>query len=599
MNHLNEILLSNIFLILVWLAYELLFSRQKLFQANRIFLVSGSAIAVLLPWLPWQIQLGSISAPVITIPMAFDPLPLADPGIVVQSGLITAAPLSINWLSILYWSTAGFLALVSIAQLVRLRIWARRGKALYQNGLKIVPLNKPWSAFSFFRTIYFPAPFDPLASETQVILRHEEVHCRQLHSLDNLLILIIRILFFYNPVVYLLTSRIRLVHEYIADEETAGTDKAFYSHTLIRHQFLVPGLLLMHSFNKKSFLKRRLTMLLKNQQTRNAGWNYLLALPLISLMILISGWSATAQDQAKKSKEEIAKMAVEKELTKAGFSKADIDEIKIRIDNVPSGKGLVTRQVAVTDKKLNGEEVFVQVDVMPKFQGGTIDDYRNWIQKNVQYPAEAKTKKIQGTVYLSFIVDAKGQVVRPEIIRSADPILDQEVMRALKSSPTWTAGMQQGKAVNVAFTMPIKFILDGKTTQKLKAPEEANPEEAAAMINTYNDSQIQKGKKAFQIVEVMPGFQGGGIKEFAAWAQANVKYPSIAQQNKIQGTVYVAFLVTKEGKVEDVEISRKVYPALDEEVLRVIKSSPDWTPGLQRGNPVHVAFNIPIKFIVN
>lgn len=593
MNHLNEILLTNIFLILIWLAYEFLFSRQRLFQANRIFLVSGSAIAVILPWLPWQIQLGSFSAPVITIPMAMDPLPMADPGIVVQSGMITASTLSVNWLSILYWSATGFLALVSIAQLVRLRIWARRGKALYQNGLKIVPLNKPWSAFSFFRTIYFPAPFDPHAAETQVILKHEEVHCRQLHSLDNLLMLIIRILFFYNPVVYLLTSRIRLVHEYIADEETAGTNKAEYSHTLISHQFLVPGLLLMHSFNKKSFLKRRLTMLLKNKRTRNAGWNYLLALPVISLMILISGWSATAQDQAKKSKEVIAKMAVEKELTKAGYSKADIDVIKSRIDGIPESNAKVSSQFAVTDKTLNGEQVFAIVENMPKFQNGTLEDYRSWIQKNVQYPAEAKTKKIQGTVYISFIVDNKGQVVNPEIIRSINPILDQEVMRALKSSPAWIPGMQKGKAVNVAFTMPVKFILDGNTAQKLKVPEEANMEEAAAMMNAYSE---KRNKQAFQIVEVMPGFQGGGIKEFAAWAQAKVKYPAIAMENGIHGTVYVAFLVTKEGKVEDVEIARKVDPVLDEEVLRVIRSSPDWTPGQQRGNPVHVAFNIPIKF---
>ena len=591
MSHLNEILLTNIFLILIWLAYEFLFSRQRLFQANRIFLVSGSAIAVILPWLPWQIQLGSFSAPVITIPMAMDPLPLADPGIVAQSGMITASTQSVNWLSILYWSIAGFLALVSIAQLVRLRIWARRGKALYQNGLKIVPLNKPWSAFSFFRTIYFPAPFDPHSAETLLILKHEEVHCRQLHSLDNILMLIIRILFFYNPVVYLLTSRIRLVHEYIADEETAGTDKAEYSHTLIRHQFLVPGLLLMHSFNKKSLLKRRLSMLFKNKQTRNAGWNYLLALPVISLMILISGWSATAQDQAKKSKEEIAKMAVEKELTKAGFSKADIDEIKIRID----GK-MVEKALMPIDLKYNGEDVFTVVKDMPKFQNGTIEDYRNWIQKNVEYPADAKTKKIQGTVYITFIVDTKGQVVQPEIIRSVDPILDQEVMRALKTSPAWTPGMQKGKPVNVAFAMPIKFILHGNTTQKLKEPEEANPEEAAAMINNYNDSQIQKGKQAFQIVEEMPVFQGGGIKEFAKWAQASVKYPSIAMENGIHGTVYVSFLVTKEGKVEDVEIARKIDPSLDAEVLKVIRSSPDWTPGLQRGNPVNVAFNIPIKF---
>ncbi|MFO7616436.1 MAG: M56 family metallopeptidase [Bacteroidales bacterium] len=461
MNHLNEWMLANLFLVAVWISYELGFKRLRLFQANRFYLLGGTLLAVILPWLPWHFELGRVPGPLFPFPLEEGLAISNNPAIATE---VTTARGGVELLTLIpvIWSILIILQVaVVLTVVIRLswRTWA--GRVTRQDGIRIVEGSTNGSAFSFFRTIYFPGPFDLSKPEALTILEHEKVHIRQWHSVDNLLMLTIRVLFFYNPAAHLLAARISLVHEYIADEAASRVNRSDYSRILVGHQFMVPGFILAHPFNKKSYLKQRLTMLIKKTQNRSAGWSYLLAIPVIAGMILLSGWSASAQDQAKKSKEEIAKMAVEKELTKAGFSKADIDEIKGRIDGV-SKVALGTPMPAGESKPrptFEGKDVFLIVEEMPKFEGGNLESFRFWVGKNVKYPEAAKTAGIQGTVFVSFIVKPDGTVGGVEIVRSDNPVFNDEVIRAIKSSPVWEPGRQRGEKVNVAFTIPVKFQL--------------------------------------------------------------------------------------------------------------------------------------------
>jgi len=104
-------------------------------------------------------------------------------------------------------------------------------------------------------------------------------------------------------------------------------------------------------------------------------------------------------------------------------------------------------------------QIFQIVEDMPKFQGGDIDSFRNYIQATVKYPALAMENQISGTVYVSFVVNRRGEITGINILRGVDPILDDEVVKALKSAPTWEPGKQRGKPVNVSFSIPVKFIL--------------------------------------------------------------------------------------------------------------------------------------------
>lgn len=99
------------------------------------------------------------------------------------------------------------------------------------------------------------------------------------------------------------------------------------------------------------------------------------------------------------------------------------------------------------------------------------------------------------------------------------------------------------------------------------------------------------------IVEVMPTFKGGDISKFREWVGKRTNYPQAAIDNKIRGTVYLTFVVEKDGSVSNVTVIKGVHPLLDNEAIKTISESPKWTPGLQRGQPVRVRFQIPLSFM--
>ncbi len=103
--------------------------------------------------------------------------------------------------------------------------------------------------------------------------------------------------------------------------------------------------------------------------------------------------------------------------------------------------------------------------------------------------------------------------------------------------------------------------------------------------------------QVFFIVEEMPEFPGGelALRKFIA---QSIKYPVIAQENGIQGKVYVNFVVDKDGSITSAKIARGVDQSLDKEALRVVNSLPKWKPGKQRGKAVKVSYTVPINFVL-
>ncbi|HEY3369902.1 MAG TPA: energy transducer TonB [Prolixibacteraceae bacterium] len=119
----------------------------------------------------------------------------------------------------------------------------------------------------------------------------------------------------------------------------------------------------------------------------------------------------------------------------------------------------------------------------------------------------------------------------------------------------------------------------------------------AVMQVASTTKEVEEDAPVFFIVEEMPEFPGGDAALRAFLAQS-VKYPTIAQENGIQGKVYVNFVVDKDGGISNVKIARGVDPALDKEAIRVVNSLPKWKPGKQGGKPVRVSYTVPINFIL-
>jgi protein TonB len=120
--------------------------------------------------------------------------------------------------------------------------------------------------------------------------------------------------------------------------------------------------------------------------------------------------------------------------------------------------------------------------------------------------------------------------------------------------------------------------------------------DAETIVEEFEVVEEVVEEEIFTIVESMPEFPGGGQEALFKYLQKTMKYPQIAKENGIQGTVFVNFVVGKDGKIRDAKILRGVNKMLDEEAIRVVKAMPSWKPGKQRGKPVSVSYNLPIKF---
>jgi len=120
---------------------------------------------------------------------------------------------------------------------------------------------------------------------------------------------------------------------------------------------------------------------------------------------------------------------------------------------------------------------------------------------------------------------------------------------------------------------------------------------AAPAIKPSRDS-IASGTFDFVTIEKQPEFPGG-LKAFYQYLGSNIKYPKEAAKNKIQGRVFLSFIVEKDGELTDIKIIRGVSADINEEAIRVIAGSPKWNPGIQFGVPVRVKYNINVNFALN
>src|SRR5437879_3209329 len=245
MNWWQYLLLVNIYLVLFYGFYTLLLRRETFFHLNRIYLVASALLSFFTPLIhsDWvkslfitrQVQhtLSVYSGPV----MAYRFKPIED-------HYITAGQI----IAIVYALGAGVLVANFIWQLISLK--------------KIIDKPEGMGAFSFFKSIRLGANLD----RQGVIAAHEQVHARQWHSADVLLIEAVAIINWFNPVVYFYRFGIKHIHEFIADRQAVknGMNKAEYALLLLSQTFRAPAHQLVNPFFNHSLLKQRIMMLQKS-----------------------------------------------------------------------------------------------------------------------------------------------------------------------------------------------------------------------------------------------------------------------------------------------------------------------------------------------
>lgn len=136
------------------------------------------------------------------------------------------------------------------------------------------------------------------------------------------------------------------------------------------------------------------------------------------------------------------------------------NEVRFEDDETSEDKVVeIYAPVLQAEEEETEDEIFVIVEDMPKFRGGDINKFREWVQKRVRYPELAAENGIQGRVFISFVVETNGNVSNVTITRSVDALLDEAAKEAVAASPKWEPGMQRGRPVRVRYSIPIIFQL--------------------------------------------------------------------------------------------------------------------------------------------
>lgn len=334
-------------------------------------------------------------------------------------------------------------------------------------------------------------------------------------------------------------------------------------------------------------------------------------------------------------------------------SYAELKSTALSVENI-----LTDSTKSKKDKTTSGL-VYTVIEQMPQFPGGEKALYA-FINQNIHYPEEAYKNKIEGSVVVQFVVSETGKIMNARVVRKVSTELDQEALRVINSLPAWEPGKQNGKAVAVYYTLPIRFkythvsdiknsnIRNDSTTwmitdstlviiDNLKLPlgfnlDVINPEEidtgyalkpypiekkmrlinqygplaknGVLLLETYkieklyNDTTTYKTGDDKFIYKTADKMPQypGGESVLMSYIAKNLRYPVFAQEHGIQGKVVVRFVVDRTGKVKFARVVGNAHPYLDNEALRIIKSLYDFIPAEKNGKKVSVYRTLPITF---
>lgn len=187
--------------------------------------------------------------------------------------------------------------------------------------------------------------------------------------------------------------------------------------------------------------------------------------------------------------------------------------------------------------------------------------------------------------------------VKQEEIKKVEPVAPPPP--ALKSSIKFTAPViKKDEEVNEEDEIKSQEELTESkvaiSIADVKGTDEEHGQDIADLQQIVTQAPVEE-EKVFDMVEQMPQFPGGQA-EMMKYIQQNLRYPTIAQENGVQGRVSCQFVVGPDGSIRDIVVVRGVDPYLDREAIRVIQSMPKWIPGKQNGKAVSVKYTLPIMF---
>jgi len=425
------IIKSSIALAVFYLYFHVFLERTKQFYLNRLYLLSSSLFAVVIPFL----RLPSMQ---VKEDVGMMSIMLQEVSVVANYS-VAKESVQATYLNYIYLGGVILVLALFITRLISLYGVVKKNSAVNRGIYKLVELSESFKAYSFFKYVFVSKE----SKCEEKIISHELVHVRQKHSIDIIIINILQGILWFNPIIYLYRKAIEYNHEYIADKEVIKHHSAGGYLQLLINQRMGTSVLLTNSF-AQSNLKKRIKMMKKTNNKRYALIKYTSAFALPVVML----FAMAACNGTTNGQKDVKIASVVEKVKTADVAKDKNELIIKKIEEIPT----------LAENTEKEDLVYVRVEEMPSYNGGRKAMYK-YLGSNMKYPEEAMKTGTTGKVYIGFVVEKDGSISNVKVLRPVDELLDAEAVKVVSAMPKWKPGKQEGKCVRVSYTVPVNFQL--------------------------------------------------------------------------------------------------------------------------------------------
>lgn len=543
----------SLFVLLV--IYHLVLEKQKMHKFNRFYLLFSLVFSFILPFV--TIEIASEENTVQTYKYMMQNVPI-------QSTVVAQ---SFDYRMLSLWGLYGLITMILLFRFVRniLKIVSeiKSNTTVPFKNANLVLLEEQTSPHTFLNYIFLNNTDYQNRKIEEELYVHELIHVTQKHTLDILLVEVLKTIFWFNPLFIFYKKAMQLNHEFLADENvvTSFNDVPFYQNLLLEHANTNPISGLTSNLNY-SVTKKRFIMMTKSVSKTKIFFSKIALIPLfLGLVFFICGESIAQTISA--ANDIYANNQIAESSSNSGW-KVGVEKNEDIVEKLPE---------IMTSFGYNLEGMKVN---QPALQSAMLK-LSHYVQNN--YISPNGIDKKDEVASISFLFKKDGSLEDVKVINGKETEATSELLRILKSSPKFQPSSSYGKADWKS--VPIKMDFWPMN------PEEVKNE--AVRIETQKTPE-KENPAVVDGIEKQPEYPGG-ILEFYKFVGKNFKTPAEA---KIEGKVLLEFMIEKDGSLSEFKIVKDLGFGIGDEAIRVLKLSPKWNPGLANGKPVRVQYNLPI-----
>ncbi|MEP5338404.1 MAG: energy transducer TonB [Algibacter sp.] len=592
MHYIIQTIAFQVFFLLV---YDVFLKKETFFNWNRIYLLGTAVLSLILPFIKID-RFKEVISPnyIISLPEISIGQSSANSSTAIVLDAVILKNDSLSFLGILFYTGVFVAFCLFLIKVIKISVMVIKNPKQSIGKIVLVELLNSTAAFSFFHYIFLGEHIK--TEDKDAILKHELIHSEQKHTIDLLFFEMLRIVFWFNPLVYMYQNRLATLHEFVADANAVKhQDKEQYYQNLLAQVFETKNISFINTFFNQSLIKKRIVMLSKTKSKQVKLFKYALLIPMVLGMLVYTSCGNQKNVAAKE------KASLTEQINQLN----DVVESKeITLEEEKQAMINLSKTLNKTTYKNASDVPFSEVDEVPIFPGCedlSSSEQKKCLSNNISQHVNrnfktniASTLGLKGKqrINVIFKIDKEGRIIDVRS-RAPHPDLEAEAVRVINTLPIMIPGKEAGKNVNVPYSLPIIFQVqdDVKNNEQKLIPLD----EVEVPFSVIENVPVYPGCEALTSNEEKKKCMSEKMSKFI-----NRNFNTeIANKNGLSGRqrINVIFKIDTEGNIIDIR-SRAPHPELEKEAIRVITLLPKMKPGVQRGKTVTVPYSLPIIFEV-